>query len=599
MNRQPTILIICLFLVFCYSNSWANEINEGIYRLMMSNCNLKGKGYIQTGFRASWRGQEGIITALHGVAGCKKWYAALGKDEFFSLKLEAVDIDRDIAFLVPRESSIIRGKSLPVAKYNIANDQLEIVGYPNGTLRQFKHLLEYHENALTPFASWHRQLQNLCAVRKSPKCNTNVLLVRGDPLSPGHSGAPVFNQYNKVVGIGSGGLKGGWPLLNWIIPYTDIKLKPADDYTNELAQLSDNDFTELFALPESMGKQKLPGGKGATIYGKVLYGGYRTGNIPLGPVSNYSKAYATIQLFDRYNNVEVPIAFEYNNQTGEYSIYNVPSGQFQPWIRLESGFPYYKKSAGDFTSSLSGLNKEIPVPPHEKSIHRDLYVTYNIHLIRPVDNQKERTFVGDPPEKLYESFYHPNASVFEWEPVPGATRYEVYISLNHRTTNKRLDLKKFETRQTRIRPNLKVNKENTYYMFSVTAYKGNNWNDYIGGFRNFYKNGHGGWFEFKVISAPHEQMSTGNVSQGLVDAAVDIGLGNPLKDKRVSEAVLLIVKNSNLERAKGLMAEAGWPNGFSFHVSMQRFTESGGTSQDLKLFQRRLRNFRIRIIKAP
>ena len=296
--------------------------------------------------------------------------------------------------------------------------------------------------------------------------------------------------------------------------------------------------------------------------------------------------------------MEVPIAFEYNNQTGEYSIYNVPSGQFQPWIRLESGFPYHKKSAGDFSSSLSGLNKEIPVPPHEKKIHRDLYVTYLIHLTRPVDNQKERNFVGDPPEELYESFYGPNASVFEWEPVPGATRYEVYISLNHRTTNKRLDLKKIETQQTWIRPKLKVNKENTYYMFSVTAYKGNQWNDYIGGFRNFYKNGHGGWFEFKVIPAPHKSKPAGDVYQWLVDAAVDTG-SNPLKDRRVSEAVLLIVRNSNLERAKRLMMEAGWPEGFSFHVSKRLFTESGGTLQDLKRFQRRLRIFRVRIIQAP
>ena len=58
----------------------------------------------------------------------------------------------------------------------------------------------------------------------------------------------------------------------------------------------------------------------------------------------------------------------------------------------------------------------------------------------------------------------------------------------------------FTTTQPAMSPNLAVNAANTHYMFTVDAYTVNN--AFIGNFTNYFKNGYGGWFEFKVLEKP-------------------------------------------------------------------------------------------------
>ena len=158
---------------------------------------------------------------------------------------------------------------------------------------------------------------------------------------------------------------------------------------------------------------------------------------------------------------------------------------------------------GDFISFLSGLNEDIVVAPHDKNIHRNLNVVKSIHLKHPIDNQKERKYTYDALEILYKQNYSPSASVFEWEPVPGATRYNVRILLKDKDKGTTKTIKDFYTTETKISPNLDINYGDTHYMFSVTAYKGDKYNDLIGEFTNYYKNGFGGWFEFKVEEKPN------------------------------------------------------------------------------------------------
>lgn len=494
--------LLTIFIFFPSKILFANEYSSEIFRVMLSNCNAN-KGFAQTGFRGVWNGQDGIITALHGVAGCNKYSVGQGKDIFVSdLKLLAVDIDRDIAFLSSKTFREIQGTALKPIKYNIQNDgKLTVIGYPNGALEQFDNKLDYYTNPLRLLGSWHQTVKNMCEYRKSPNCNINVLLVRDDPLLPGHSGVPIFNQHNEIVGVASGGLKGGAALLNWMIPYSDIQLDAKEQHKNELKRLKTHNFTKLFAIPSTIDDSQFQDGEGATITGYIMYGGY--GSKPIGIASNYTKAFATILLIDSENRKDIPVDITYNNSTGKYIMQNVPSGKFTPFVRLEAGYPFYKKSAGDYISHLSGLNEDIVVAPHDKHIHRNLNVVKSIHLKRPVDNQKERKSTNDDLEILYKQNYHPTASVFEWEPVPKATRYNVRILLKDNSTGTTKSIQNFNTTKTKISPNLDVNYGDTNYMFLVYAYKGNNYNDLIGEFTNFYKNGHGGWFEFKIEEKPN------------------------------------------------------------------------------------------------
>jgi hypothetical protein len=500
--RYHFMLVISLvfFLSLIENRLVAAEINSEVFRVMLSKCGLKEKGFVQTGFRAQWNGQHGIVTALHGVSWCNNYIATQGQViNLTDLTLVGVDVDRDVAFLSSKQLASIPGTPLLKAKYNTAQDQLKVIGYPDGVLSQISNKLRYHDNPLRRLGSWHKRVTDMCEQRKSPACDISVLLVAEEPLIPGHSGAPVFNQHNHVIGIADGGVKGGFALLNWIIPYEDVRLVPANQQASFLNFLKKQDLTKLFASVSTIDKNKYPTGHGATISGKVLYGGYS--GSPIGIAANYSKAYAVIQLWDSETRKEVPVNFTYDNHTGRYTINNVPTGKFHISIRLESGYPFYKTSAGDFISYLSGLNEDIIVAPHDKDIYRDLKVVYSINLKRPVNNQEERTSVGDAKEILYKQNFYPSASVFEWDRVPAADQYEVWILLMDVITGQRLDVKNFSTTQTIVSPNLDVNSGNTYYMFRVAAK--NNKGGLIGHFSNYYKNGFGGWFEFRVLQRPY------------------------------------------------------------------------------------------------
>jgi hypothetical protein len=490
--------IVSFLLLKSVNFTLATELNSNVYRVMLVDCGYKNIGYVQTGFRGFWNGQHGIVTALHGVAGCNRYYVTQGENVYLDdLTLTAVDYDKDVAFLSSSQLANEPGAALPKANFNINQDQLKVIGYPDGALEQFSNFLRYHENPLRKLGSWHQTVTNMCQQRQSPKCDIDVLLVANEVLIPGYSGAPVFNQNNEVVGIADGGLKGGTAMMNWIIPYANVSLKDARSFSNDINHLKQQDITALFATVSTLDDSKFPTGHGATISGRVLYGGY-SGN-PIGIVTQFSKAYAVIQLMQTDTRKEIPVDFSYDNNTGIYSIKNVPVGKFTVFIRLESGYPFHKMSGGDFVSILSGLNDDIVVAPHEKNISRDLKVVYSTHLIQPVDNQKERTFANDPPELLYRQNYYPTVSLFEWGQVPGADFYEVRFLLIDGNTRQIINNNTFKTQSTRIQPNLNVTNGNNYYSFLVYAY---NKNGLIGGFNNFYKNGYGGWFNFRVAERP-------------------------------------------------------------------------------------------------
>jgi hypothetical protein len=68
-----------------------------------------------------------------------------------------------------------------------------------------------------------------------------------------------------------------------------------------------------------------------------------------------------------------------------------------------------------------------------------------------------------------------------------------------------------------------------------------------------------------------------------------------LRDPRVRDAVLLALHGDDIPRARMLMAEADFRNGFIVTLPMQRFIAAGGTNDDVQRIERRLAQVGIRV----
>jgi len=148
-----------------------------------------------TGFRIRVGKKVGIVTALHGVVGCKKITA---KGHYKHLKIDQVDIERDVAFLYSEElkqslSQLQTGKQLPTEGEN-----LHVIGYPHGISTQLhSKKLKMRHSSLDTFENLiphmdikiFQELEN----RYNSSLKIQILNIEGH-LVNGHSGAPIFNK---------------------------------------------------------------------------------------------------------------------------------------------------------------------------------------------------------------------------------------------------------------------------------------------------------------------------------------------------------------------------------------------------------------------
>ena len=478
------------------------QINDEVYRVHGQTCGPNSKSFVQSGFRATVNGQKGLVTALHGIVGCQHASARQGELSCISdLQLTMVDVARDVAFFSSQQLATIEGSGLK-GTAPPGEGQLQVVGYPWGVMTQRSHEVAYHEVPVETLDFLPPSMQVSFDKRQSPALEIKVLSLKG-MIQPGYSGAPVLDEKQQVIGIANGGLAGGFAQINWAIPFSDIQWSDVQiqggRYVSppRLQELCAMDPRDLFAASE---EPEPEAASGARIVGKIHYNNQ--------PVSNYTKAPAVIQLMEVESRRDVPVSLDYDNQTGGFIIQGVPPGKYTPFVRLEAGYPFHVESGGDFSGRISSLNEDIVVAPGNEVISHDLKVVQVIHLKRPVDNQVCRASTNDPLETLYQSFYAPSAEVFEWDPVPGATSYAVYFDLEegdpkNLASTKRIDLKSISTGLTRISPKLGVTGPNRFYMFMVQAYNAEK--ELIGNFRNYYKNGDGGWFEFRVRAGPGQE----------------------------------------------------------------------------------------------
>ncbi|MCP3683077.1 MAG: trypsin-like peptidase domain-containing protein, partial [bacterium] len=186
-----------------------------------------------TGFWA--KDLKGIITALHGVVGCKIITAMLSNSDstFTNLKIQQVDIKRDTALLYSPEMAY---KTLPEGFSSLSTklsyDNVYVIGYPLGITESIiSRDLRIRDKA-------YRQLESLLppdskkvlAERQSPSLDVDVISIEGHLLH-GHSGAPVLNSKDQIIGIANGGLNDGSAEIVWAIPWQDIEWQDANKKT--------------------------------------------------------------------------------------------------------------------------------------------------------------------------------------------------------------------------------------------------------------------------------------------------------------------------------------------------------------------------------
>ncbi|MGK7898975.1 MAG: trypsin-like peptidase domain-containing protein [Xenococcus sp. (in: cyanobacteria)] len=225
--------------------STVDECDE-IYRII---CQPLGR--ILTGFRARIGSRTGIITALHGVAGCDNLTASNLLESYTNLRIEQVDIARDLAFLGSPSKSIA-GTGLR-ATTSFADPDLRVVGYPQGIHFQISHQLKPHAQPLRFLYQLlpHRARQAL-ERRGSPATDRTVMSLDGS-IQRGYSGAPILTREGFVVGIVNGGLKEGAVNIGWAFPYWQIEWDDVRVHSSEIASLAVHSTNELFGVePETI-----------------------------------------------------------------------------------------------------------------------------------------------------------------------------------------------------------------------------------------------------------------------------------------------------------------------------------------------------------
>jgi ankyrin repeat protein/trypsin-like peptidase len=245
--------IIALFL---FSTAGFAQ-RENTFLITAYDCKLGPQSRTLTGFRVlnpTPDLQVGIVSALHGVAGCKVKVTSDGnvllRD---TVQLVAVDVFSDSVLLTSQE---LRTKPLAGFRYQtkidwvgMAGRQVTAWGHPSGiTLKDTRLIVRNpaKERLDTFLAALGQAQRRVFDARKSPSGRLDVVSVDGIIL-PGDSGGPVIDGAGRVVAIANGGLFGGFGGINWAVPIDAVEWSSSEN-NRDFADLLNNNPAELFTF---------------------------------------------------------------------------------------------------------------------------------------------------------------------------------------------------------------------------------------------------------------------------------------------------------------------------------------------------------------
>jgi hypothetical protein len=249
MSRLKTVHFILLIWILPLTG-YAQR--EHVYQVIISECKYGGNR-IQTGFRV--RTRPGIVTALHGVAGCGdiRLVGETGAQKLLgSFKIVALDFSHDVALLESDQSRGLPPEGLDIAPSVDWRDikKVQKIGYPINVPTNKKDDLILREPQLIVLRDGvPSDMLGKLLTRGSPDPDETVVDIAGI-LLPGDSGAPILDSSNRVIAVGNGGLMGGVAQINWAIPWLKIDFKDVIAVTR-FTSLEQSNPGSLFSFESS------------------------------------------------------------------------------------------------------------------------------------------------------------------------------------------------------------------------------------------------------------------------------------------------------------------------------------------------------------
>lgn len=273
---RSTLQVILPIIFFAHLPVYASYYSPYVFKIESDKCLSSDKEKkSQTGFivkEITGQKNPGIITALHGVVGCDAINARGTEEPFHEMKIIAVDIERDLAFLsynTPQDLKRLKNFYKKEYKRNLPDTGRTLcVGYPLDIEGQYMMEISVHGIkklwTLLPQKRDGSSSNNL-TTRQSPNTYFPVLSVQGH-FVPGHSGAPILNEKNQVIGVLDGGLQKGSGIA-WAIPYDNeieweelsSKTEEANKKLDHLARLPVPELLSFDVLQKSNGEFLLSG----------------------------------------------------------------------------------------------------------------------------------------------------------------------------------------------------------------------------------------------------------------------------------------------------------------------------------------------------
>lgn len=249
--RRPLVVLLPLIVQCLLADPGAAQLADTVpvFEIIAYNCATHPADRRQTGFVV--QGIQGLVTALHGVVGCKV-INARGPVALQHLDLVAVDIPRDIAVLDSHalEAAIGSGEIRPQQRGPTPGERADVVvaGFPIALSRAyFRNLkVENPRKHLQDLVPEGDPLYGILGRRGSPDPGAVVVSLDGF-LQPGHSGAPVMDVNGRVFAVGNGGIRGEG--VGWAIPVDSIRVVPGTRAAQAIARLAKAEDTEdLFSF---------------------------------------------------------------------------------------------------------------------------------------------------------------------------------------------------------------------------------------------------------------------------------------------------------------------------------------------------------------